>query len=161
MHSQSDDAPWHRATPTFSETRKETKDVKQEKSRNRQRRNVTLGSRRTSVSLEDQVWDGLTDICRREEIGLDQLCTAVDRRRVESSLSSALRVFLLTYFRHAAERLEASAAHGAAVSPAAPAALPAALPTTLPAALPDGVPVLLDAVLERLEDEQNVASGRD
>lgn len=66
---------------------------------------MTVGSRRTSVSLEDHVWDGLTDICRREGVGIDTLCTEVDRRRSRSSMSSALRVFLLLYFRALAEAL--------------------------------------------------------
>lgn len=70
---------------------------------NRLRKNVYLGNRRTSVSLEHQVWDGLIEICRREQISLDALCTAVDDLRVASSMSSALRVFVLTYFRELAE----------------------------------------------------------
>lgn len=37
---------------------------------------------------------------------MDQLCGAVEQRRVGSSMSSALRVFLLTYFRVIAESLE-------------------------------------------------------
>ena len=77
-----------------------------EKSQNRKRKNVMLGDRRTSVSLEDQVWDGLTDVCRREEISIDELCTKVERLRVGSSMSSALRVFLMTYFRMLMENLE-------------------------------------------------------
>ncbi|MCR9176553.1 MAG: ribbon-helix-helix domain-containing protein [Alphaproteobacteria bacterium] len=80
-----------------------------EKSQNRQRKNVMLGNRRTSVSLEDQVWDGLTEVCRREEISVDELCTKVERLRVGSSMSSALRVFLMTYFRMLMENLEAPA----------------------------------------------------
>lgn len=67
---------------------------------------MTVGHRRTSVSLEDHVWDGLTDICRREAIGIDTLCTAVDGRRSRSSMSSALRVLLLLYFRARAEALQ-------------------------------------------------------
>lgn len=81
--------------------------MQKEKSANRQRKNLTLGSWRTSVSLEEQVWDGLVDVCRREEISLDELCAAVEKRRVNSSRSSALRVFVMTYFRHSAELLEA------------------------------------------------------
>lgn len=72
----------------------------------RLRRNVTIGGRRTSVSLEHHVWEGLLDVCRRESIGIDALCTEVDRRRVRSSMSSSLRVFLLLYFRGIAEVLE-------------------------------------------------------
>lgn len=72
----------------------------------RLRRNVTIGTRRTSVSLEDHVWDGLTDVCRREGLGIDALCTAVDRHRSRSTMSSALRVFLLLYYRRLAVGLE-------------------------------------------------------
>lgn len=70
------------------------------------RKNITIGNRRTSVSLEEQVWEGLTDICRREGLTIDGLCTAVDARRKESSMSSSLRVFLLTYFRLVTETME-------------------------------------------------------
>ncbi|MEQ8332161.1 ribbon-helix-helix domain-containing protein [Nisaea sp.] len=70
------------------------------------RKNVTIGHRRTSVSLEAQVWNGLSDICKRESIGIDALCTMVADRRQESSMSSALRVFLLTYFRLVVDNIE-------------------------------------------------------
>jgi len=73
------------------------------KTRHRLRRNVTIGERRTSVSLEGHVWVGLSDICQREAIGIDVLCTEVDRRRLRSSMSSSLRVFLLLYFRGLAD----------------------------------------------------------
>lgn len=119
-------------------------DVKKEMSRNRQRRNVTLGSRRTSVSLEQQVWNGLTEICRREEIGLDELCTAVEARRVDSSMSSALRVFLLTYFRHAAEMFESRPGDGSGQGNGSQATLPS----------------LLEATLQRFHAEQKAAAGR-
>ena len=75
------------------------------KTRHRLRRNVTIGERRTSVSLEGHVWVGLSDICQREAIGIDALCTEVDRRRLRSSMSSSLRVFLLLYFRSLAEAI--------------------------------------------------------
>ena len=128
----------------ISRDQKETADVTKELSRNRQRRNVTLGSRRTSVSLEDQVWEGLTEICRREEIGLDELCTAVEIRRVDSSMSSALRVFLLTYFRHAAEQLESSSAQQPGLAQGPQATFPS----------------LLDAAMERFHAEQKSAVGK-
>jgi len=58
-----------------------------------------IGSRWKSVSLEDRVWDGLVDICRREELNIDHFCTQVNDKRAASSLASLLRVFQLTYFR--------------------------------------------------------------
>ena len=75
-------------------------------SAHRLRRNVTVGSRRTSVSLESHVWEGLREICQREAICLDTLCTEVYRQRQRSSMASALRVFLLLYFRSLAETRE-------------------------------------------------------
>nr|WP_169400833.1 MULTISPECIES: ribbon-helix-helix domain-containing protein [Thalassobaculum] len=128
----------------LSRDQKETADVTKELSRNRQRRNVTLGSRRTSVSLEEQVWDGLTEICRREEVGLDELCTAVEIRRVDSSMSSALRVFLLTYFRHAAELLEMPQRSQPSLGQAPQAAFPG----------------LLEATMDRFHAEQKSAAGK-
>lgn len=72
----------------------------------RQRKNIMIGPRRTSVSLEDRVWDGLVDICRREELSIDDLCTQVNDKRAASSLSSSLRVFQLTYFRIVVDNAE-------------------------------------------------------
>jgi len=72
----------------------------------RQRKNIIIGNRRTSVSLEDRVWDGLVEVCRREELSIDDLCTRVNDRRMASSMSSLLRVFLLTYFRIVTENAE-------------------------------------------------------
>lgn len=80
--------------------------------RHRLRRNVTIDGRRTSISLEGHFWDGLLEICRREAIGIDALCTAIDRHRVRSSMSSSLRVYLLLYYRGLAERLAARPADG-------------------------------------------------
>lgn len=67
---------------------------------------MTIGRRRTSVSLEAHFWDGLSEICRREAIGIDALCTAVDGQRLRSSMSSSLRVFLLLYFRALADAMQ-------------------------------------------------------
>ena len=44
-------------------------------------RNVVVAGHRTSVRLEPEVWDALADICRREEVLLNELCTRIDRRR--------------------------------------------------------------------------------
>ena len=102
-----------------------------------------LGNRRTSVSLEDQVWDGLTEICRREEISIDELCTEVEQRRVGSSMSSGLRVFLMTYFRMLSEEFEFNESRGRGL-----AQPPQAL-----------YPSRFERVLTRFHQEQVVASS--
>lgn len=65
-------------------------------------RNVSIRGRRTSLRLEPAMWDALAEIARRERMTVHALCTAIDERRRESSLTAAIRVFALSYFRTAA-----------------------------------------------------------
>ena len=77
-------------------------------------RNVTIGRRRTSLRLEPAMWDALEEICRREEMNQHELCERIDERRRASSLTAAIRVFIVNYFRAAAtEEGHASIGHGA------------------------------------------------
>ena len=78
----------------------------QVRSLDRSRRNIFIGDRRTSVSLEILVWEALVDVCRREEISLDEICTEVENRRLSSSMSSSLRMFLLIYYRYLVDMAE-------------------------------------------------------
>ncbi len=66
-------------------------------------RNVTVNGRRTSVRMEAVIWDSLNEIALREEWTLNDLCTKIDQLRGENGLTAALRVFILGYFREAAE----------------------------------------------------------
>lgn len=77
-------------------------------------RNVTVGGRRTSLRLEPDMWDALKEIAERELMHVSDLCSLIDARRgPETSLTAAVRVFLLAYFRQAAtERGHAAAGHG-------------------------------------------------
>ena len=65
-------------------------------------RNVTVAGHRTSIRLEPAMWDALHQICEREHKPCNQLVTEIDRQRVESSLTAAIRVYLLRYFSAAA-----------------------------------------------------------
>lgn len=77
-------------------------------------RNVFVGARRTSLRLEPAMWDALAEICRREDMTLHQVCALIDERRRASSLTAAIRVFIVNYFRSAAtEEGHASIGHGA------------------------------------------------
>lgn len=78
-------------------------------------RNVTVGGHRTSIRLERAMWDALRQICEREHKSLNQLATEIDQQRVESSLTAAIRVYLLRYFSAAAtDEGHRLAGHGAA-----------------------------------------------
>jgi predicted DNA-binding ribbon-helix-helix protein len=84
-------------------------------------RNVTVTGRRTSVRLEQPMWDALEEICRREHKVLNQLVTEIENNREESSLTAAIRVTIMLYFKTAAtERGHVRAGHGPMRKQAAP-----------------------------------------
>ena len=49
--------------------------------------------------LEPYVWQSVDNILEREDIDLDEFCSRVDEARINSSLASATRMIVLTYFR--------------------------------------------------------------
>jgi predicted DNA-binding ribbon-helix-helix protein len=76
-------------------------------------RNITVAGRRTSMRLEPEMWDALSEICRREHLTAHDICTLVEARRRASSLTAALRVFIMDYFRTAStEDGHVRAGHG-------------------------------------------------
>lgn len=81
-------------------------------------RNITVTGHRTSMRLEPAMWNALIDICRREKMSLHQLCSMVSTRKPsESSLTAAMRVFAMHYFRVAAtEEGHRQVGHGSAFS---------------------------------------------
>ena len=61
--------------------------------------NVVVAGHRTSVRLEPAIWEALQDILQREAKTLNQLVTEIDRARIASSLTAAIRVFVVRYYR--------------------------------------------------------------
>ena len=99
-------------------------------------RNITVNGKRTSVRLEPEMWLGLQDIRRREHTTLHEICSLIAQRKAENtSLTAAIRVFIMGYFRNAAsEEGHAKAGHGrglhsSATSGAAIGAITLASPT--------------------------------
>jgi predicted DNA-binding ribbon-helix-helix protein len=66
------------------------------------RKNVTLGEHRTSLRLEREFWNALDDICQRENLTSRAICNAVEAHRGTASRTSAVRSFVVGYFRYAA-----------------------------------------------------------
>lgn len=65
--------------------------------------NIMIEGRRTSVRLEKEMWMGLKEIARRERCTVHALCGVVnDRKRPDTSLTAAIRVFIMAYFQAAA-----------------------------------------------------------
>ena len=69
-------------------------------------KNVVVNGRRTSMRLDKETWNALSDICRRENITLYKLCSLIDNAKGESGLSSATRLFVLSYYRRSLAKYE-------------------------------------------------------
>ncbi|HJS85500.1 MAG TPA: ribbon-helix-helix domain-containing protein [Acetobacteraceae bacterium] len=83
-------------------------------------RNVVAGSGRTSMRLEPELWDALAEICEREGRGIHDLIRGIDGQRERGGRTSAVRVFVVQYFRAAAtEAGHMAAGHGPSCSVAA------------------------------------------
>lgn len=77
-------------------------------------RNITIMGRRTSVRLEPEMWTALNDIANREQCTVHDICTLIYiRKNISTSLTAAIRVFLMLYFRAATnEQGHNKAGHG-------------------------------------------------
>jgi predicted DNA-binding ribbon-helix-helix protein len=63
------------------------------------KRSFSIGGHRTSISLERPFWSALKEVAARERLPLAKLVGAIDKNRGDSGLSSAVRVWLLTYYQ--------------------------------------------------------------
>ncbi len=63
------------------------------------KRSVELNGHKTSVSLEDEFWNGLRQIADTKAIPLPDLLQSIDAGRGLANLSSAIRVFVLGHYR--------------------------------------------------------------
>jgi predicted DNA-binding ribbon-helix-helix protein len=65
-------------------------------------RNIVVAGHRTSVRLEPLMWEALHDIARGRAMSLNDLVTEIDRLREASSLTAAIRVYIVDFYRTAA-----------------------------------------------------------
>ena len=70
------------------------------------KRSIVINGHKTSISLEDAFFSALKEISKQRRSSLAELITEVDRTRTEGNLSSALRLFVLDFYRSEA-KLEA------------------------------------------------------
>jgi predicted DNA-binding ribbon-helix-helix protein len=63
------------------------------------KRSIILEGHKTSVSLEDEFWDGLREIVSDRNTSLSIVVDEIDRDRDNCNLSSAIRVYVFNYFR--------------------------------------------------------------
>lgn len=69
-------------------------------------RNVIAGRGRTSMRLEPEFWSALAEICKREQVRIGALIRRIEAENggeaalEEGGRTSAVRVFVLQYFRN-------------------------------------------------------------
>jgi predicted DNA-binding ribbon-helix-helix protein len=67
------------------------------------KRSIVIAGHKTSVSLEDEFWSGLKEIATARKQTLSDLVASIDTGRAGGNLSSAIRLFVLGYYRSLAK----------------------------------------------------------
>ena len=68
-----------------------------------EKRSVIIAGRRKSISLEEAVWRSLKEIATNRDVTLLDLLTNIASTEDQRNLSSAIRLFVLNFYR---EQLE-------------------------------------------------------
>lgn len=85
------------------------------------KRSIVIAGHKTSVSLEDPFWQGLREIALTRNMTLSDVVASIDTDRHEGNLSSAIRLFVLDYYRtHGGEHRPATVAARDAATAGAP-----------------------------------------
>jgi predicted DNA-binding ribbon-helix-helix protein len=63
------------------------------------KRSIVIAGHKTSVSLEDAFWIGLKEIAAKRDLTLSDMVATIDQDRRHGNLSSAIRLFVLDYYR--------------------------------------------------------------
>jgi predicted DNA-binding ribbon-helix-helix protein len=74
------------------------------------KRSIVIASHRTSVTLEEPFWKALKEIANERHMTLYKLVATIKARRRHGNLSSAIRQFVLGYYRDRAIFLARSSA---------------------------------------------------
>jgi predicted DNA-binding ribbon-helix-helix protein len=83
------------------------------------KRSIVVAGHKTSVSLEEAFWNGMKEIASVRNLTLSEVVGEIDGGRQQGNLSSAIRLFVLDYFRaratpaagNGSSRLQAESSH--------------------------------------------------
>ena len=67
------------------------------------KRSLTLAGRQTTVRLENEFWNSLKEIASERGMTLAELVAAIAGERQHANLPSAIRVFVLGFYRDQSE----------------------------------------------------------
>jgi predicted DNA-binding ribbon-helix-helix protein len=68
--------------------------------RDTKHRSIAIAGHKTSVTVEDGFWNGLKDIAAERNVTVPELIAAIDGDRQHANLSSAIRLFVLGFYRN-------------------------------------------------------------
>ncbi len=68
-------------------------------------KNIYVNKRRTSMRLDEENWAALFDICKSENITLNELLSLIDNNKGKTGFSIATRVFITSYLRNIIKQL--------------------------------------------------------
>jgi predicted DNA-binding ribbon-helix-helix protein len=83
------------------------------------KRSVAIAGHKTSVSLEEAFWKSLKEIAKRQGVTVSALLAAIDSGRHHGNLSSAIRLFVLNFYRDQLDIQDGRAIQGALGGPVA------------------------------------------
>jgi predicted DNA-binding ribbon-helix-helix protein len=63
------------------------------------KRSIMVKRRKTSITLEDDFWQALREIAMLRRVSLSRLISSIDADREFANLSSAIRLFVLRFFK--------------------------------------------------------------
>ena len=63
------------------------------------KRSLVVAGRYTSICLEEAFWNALNEIAALKDVRVQDLVSVIDQERHNSNLSSAIRLFILAYYR--------------------------------------------------------------
>ena len=60
---------------------------------------LIAGKHSTSISMEEDFYNELLEIARKKNISINNLITQIDKERKTNNLSSAIRLYILSYYK--------------------------------------------------------------
>jgi predicted DNA-binding ribbon-helix-helix protein len=75
------------------------------------KRSIILAGHKTSVSLENEFWEGIRQIAEQKNTTVSALLQQIDEGRRYANLSSAIRIFVFGQFRSQATAAQQSASN--------------------------------------------------
>jgi predicted DNA-binding ribbon-helix-helix protein len=90
------------------------------------KRSISINGHKTGIFVEGPFWDGLKEIASVNKMTLSALVATIDNGRTARNLSSAIRVYVLDYYR-----THASSGSRSEVSRQKDPALPSPTPSSM------------------------------